>query len=358
MNTRNLLPYLILLLIVPVGRSDGQDTAPPVELQPPTNALALDHYSLALRMGFNIKADFRTGFGPSSPIAAPGIHQVDRTYDDGFNKVDVTHNAGGYTAYWSYQAASQYDPNANTITMHSASGTVAESRYEDPHLGLEATYNRELGRRPNLRWGFEAAFNYLLVGIHEPGVRPATGTITSDTYAVPQGYPVPPPGYPGDYFASAGDPLLFDTPAGRGLSALTATSTGERNFKADVFGWRLGPYLDLPLADTISLHFSGGLAVALVTSDFEFNEAVTYLEPGSAADYRTVLAHGSSTHDDFLAGGYVSGLASLSLSKNWDVFGGVQFQSLGHYTHQDGNSQARLDLSESMFVVIGATYTF
>ncbi len=357
MKKRFCLPSLILLVVLPVGPANGQEAVPSTSLQPP-KAESPDHYSVGLRLGFNIKADFKTGFGPGQPIPAPGIHRVDRTYDDGFNKVDVTGNAGGYTAYWNYQYNSQYDPDASTITMHSASGAAPDSRADDPHLGMELIYSRELGKHRDLHWGFEVAFNYLSVGLNGAGALSAGGTITSDAYAIPGGYPPPPAGYPGDYFASAGDPLLYDTPASRSVTALSARVAGTRDFDADVFGWRLGPYLELPVANTVAIHFSAGLSLALVSSDFSFNETLTYLEPGSATDQVTFPIHDSSSHTDFLAGGYASGTASLSLSKHWGAFGGVQFQSLGHYTHSDGASQARLDLSQSVFLILGATCTF
>ena len=362
MNKTLLATFLISFATFSAWQSGGQEASMPLQLQSPQRP-SPDRYGASFRMGFNITANFKTGFGSSNPGPATGGGQ-DRTYDDGYNKVDSSGNAFGYTRYWGYDHdgnqpgfASQYDPNNGTITMNSASGSVSSTgRDGDPQPGFELTYNRELGRNKNCRWGFEAAFNYMNVGIHDAQSLTANGTLISDTFQLPPleggGFVAPPPApySHGPDLSPSGNPVLGDLPS-RNTSALAASITGFRDFDANVFAWRLGPYAEIPLGSKASLFLSGGLALGAVASEFNFNELIL---TGTG----TVPATGSSSHADFLVGGYIGGALDVALSKKCSVFGGVQFQSAGSYTHREGNSQARLNLSESLFVTLGLGFSF
>ena len=332
-------------------------------LEPPlpttTNRWAMD-----FRMAFNVTASFQTKFGPSTPIAPPGVSGVDRNYDDGYNRVDDI-GGGGYTHYWGYDDASQYDAANHTLTMHSASGTAgSEQGSEALQFGVELTYNRELGRRGKYRWGVETAINYMNVSIHDDQAAPVRGTLLTDTYQLPPsvngGYVIPPPApYHGTYEAPpSGSPTIYDTPSNRATSALNATSSGHRDFDADVIGWRLGPYLEFPVATNFSVSLSGGFSLVGVVCDYRFRETVTYNNPGSTLDGLQVPFRGSGSHAGLLAGGYVGGGISVVLEKGWSAFGGAQFQYAGSYTHREGVGSAKLDLGKSIFVSLGATYSF
>ena len=67
---------------------------------------------------------------------------------------------------------------------------------------------------------------------------------------------------------------------------------------------------------------------------------------------------GSGKHDGFLWGGYVAANVSWDVKDRWSVVGGVQYQNLGVYRHNFGARQAEVDLSNSIFVTIGASRRF
>ncbi len=67
---------------------------------------------------------------------------------------------------------------------------------------------------------------------------------------------------------------------------------------------------------------------------------------------------GSGSHNDMLVGGYVASSVSYKLNKNWDAFGGVQFQKVGKYSQSINGRTAVLNLDKAIFVVVGATYSF
>jgi hypothetical protein len=59
-----------------------------------------------------------------------------------------------------------------------------------------------------------------------------------------------------------------------------ARVTGQRDFNADMFGVRLGPYIEIPLdkKNRFNVNFSGGLAMAVVSGEFRYRESTTIQE--------------------------------------------------------------------------------
>ena len=107
----------------------------------------------------------------------------------------------------------------------------------------------------------------------------------------------------------------------------------------------------------MALQFSGGLAWAAIRSDFSYRETVTFDE-GIGTGTATRTNSGSGSESDFLVGAYASALFNYSLSEKWGLFAGAQFQYLGHYTHREANREARLDLTQSVFVNVGISLSF
>jgi hypothetical protein len=67
---------------------------------------------------------------------------------------------------------------------------------------------------------------------------------------------------------------------------------------------------------------------------------------------------GSGSHSGWLPGGYVAGNISVALSDSWALVAGAQFEDVGHYTQNLNGKQATLDLSKSIFVTVGLSYSF
>src|SRR5262245_52058507 len=63
-----------------------------------------NRFGIGYMTGFNFKAQFK-GIGRFAPAADPGPDtgsQEDRFYDDGYNRLDSSGNAGAMTWYWGY----------------------------------------------------------------------------------------------------------------------------------------------------------------------------------------------------------------------------------------------------------------
>src|SRR5438876_7100721 len=142
------------------GQTIDDQPSPRIELRK-TN---LDQFRVSCRLGFNISAHLESSGGSTAtptllgrpiPESVTGI-----TYRDGYVGRDVSGNAGGLTWYWGYANNNQYVGD-NILLSYDRSGTLAQDFKNDPQVGLEAGYSRQLGERNGQKWGIEAAFSYL-----------------------------------------------------------------------------------------------------------------------------------------------------------------------------------------------------
>lgn len=312
MTYSNALRPFVAISVLTASVAAAQDA-------PPTK----NRFGVGYRSGFNITGAFkRLGGLAAQTDPGPPSGRADRRYDDGYVLTDSGENPG-LTWNWGYENASQV-PGDDTIQFHSssASGTGASRDNDDsPQHGLELTYNRYIGRiGERASWGFEAAFAYNNVTISDS--RPVSFAVTriTDTYAL-NGVVPPEPPYNGTF--SGPGPLISDSPS-RTVETIAngAQVTGERAFEGDVFGFRVGPYIEVPLdqARKWNVSFSGGLAMAAIKSEFRYRESTTTPDAG------TVNSSGSGRENDLMPGAYVGSNISYAINDGWSVFAGATWQ--------------------------------
>jgi hypothetical protein len=305
-----------------------------------------NHFGLDLRMGFNIRAKFMNA-GTPAPAAPSAGSAVDRKYNDGFVNVDSSHNAGAQTWNWGYQNASQVA--GDTLLMHSASmSTVTtDGRNDDPNLGFEASFVRDLGHESWGRWGVKLAFGYTAMDFHSSDPMSANAQLITDTYQL---HGVKPPVAP--YSGSFGGPgaVIGSSPT-RSVSASDVAITGNRSLDATLYDLRLGPTLDLDIVKGLSLEVGGGLAVGIVDSTFAFSETTTTSAGSSLSS--------ASVHDTGVQiGAYAEAGLAYRLCTVASVFAGAQFQYLGDFNQNVAGRSVQLDLSQSVFVILGLQFHF
>jgi hypothetical protein len=346
---------LVLLATPPVlAQSPSPDAVSSVNLDLPP-APSPNRIGLSYRMGFNAPVSFKHLGGFPAQSVARNTPDGDRyNYDNGYVLTDSSGNAMGYTRYWGYDSASQV--SGDTIVMQrssSAATASSDDHYDSPMPGFELTYNRELIHKKSWRGGLEGAFGYTYMSVHDAGTQPANVTRVNDSYAF-QGTPgeIPPAPYTGGY--SRPGSLINASPTSSTTDVLqnAASITGSRDFSANLFSFRLGPYVEFPLSKSIAFTLSGGFALMCVNSELSYNETVTIPDVGS------VEHRASGTGTGLLPGGYVAGAFSVALSDAWAVVAGAQFESVGRYTQTLNGEQATLDLSKSIFVTLGLFYSF
>lgn len=322
---------------------------------------SLNRFTLGARLQFNISAKFENvgGFpAQNDPGPSTGIG-LNHNYDDGYVRRD-SEASTGFTWYWGYRDAAQAH-GTEYVEMHSSSAAAVGSSREfadAPQLGFEVAWLRELGRTPGgLSWGFKLAFNYTDISISDN--RPIGTPVQrlSDKYSL-GGFTAPgDPSLPGWQYQGAYDipgMVIDDVPYARTSDTIPngALTAGSRSISADVFGWKLGPWLELPLTKRLSLHGGAGVALAVESSTFRFNETT------SIAGVGMVNQRGSGSATEAIVGAYAEIGLQFSLTQHWGLFVSGEFQNLDSFSQTVGGHKATLDLGETYSVLTGLSFSF
>lgn len=292
---------------------------------------------LSYRMGFNMPLKIKN---IAALAFANNPSVTGKSYQDGFVGTDDTGNAGGLTTFWGYGSGAYVPADNSVLVLHnSTSGALGSDVDNAPYHGMELNFDHEFGRHASWRWGIEGAFNWMDVSARQKVAAP-DGVLGADAF--PLGYAPPSSPYTGPFNAVPFSPLL-------GTTATRVPVSVASSFDANFYGFRLGPYLDLPLSRHLLLTFSAGLAVTIVDGRYGYIES----NPMQGV---TSLARASST--DVLPGVFVSAQATVRLAKQVNVFAGLQFQSADSYQITAGSKQAEMDLSRSLYFSAGVSYSF
>jgi len=328
------------------------------EQAPPSR---LNKIGLSYRMGMNITVDFQDlgGLQLSDPGPATGS-AYNRNYDNGYNRVDSSGNAGGLTWYWGYQNDLSHQGSTFTLQSESTPATATSGKYEDyPQSGVELTYGRELRRGKRWRLGAEGGFGCNAISIKDEQTVKYFVNRTSDSFAL--GSVIPPLAPYMGTFEGPG-PLISSslTPDNRSVAVLSeaATIIGTRKVESDLFTLRLGPYLEVPLGRKFAATLNGGLILAVADTKFSFSETVLISDPLYSINLTSARRSGSDWETDFLVGGYAGANLSYAVSDRVGVFAGAMFQSAGQSLNAAKGKKSVLDLGKSVIVSIGATYSF
>lgn len=358
MNQKNWMLPLAGTLLVAAATARAAEPAPQLErvYLDSTNRL-----TASLRFGLNISGKFKNA-------GAAGVNNQrtpngDRyNYDDGYVLTDNSGNAGNQTWYWGYNNSSQVGASgADTIDFHrsTASGIPGASTGDDsPYVGCEVTYDYELGvqdyggKNHPLRYGIEAAVNFMPINFNSGGTYNSSATTQTDTYGYTTGTTPPGAPYQGNY---NGPGFLLNSQRLNSSVVTTpgATVDAHQSFDSNLWGFRLGPYLESPLTEKLSLHASGGLAVGILDASASWKETITLPSGGG-----TSTTHGGGSDTDVLWGYYIGADLVYRFNDRWGLDVGVQYQDLGTYSHNFGGRVAELDLSRSLFVQAGISYSF
>ena len=336
-----------------------------------------NRFGLSYRASFNVTAQFKNvgnvGKNPRGAGRDPGPAEgdtVDRFYDDGYNRVDISGNKDGLTWFWAYKNPSQIV--GDTVVMHSRTATPINSKTtdDDPQHGFELTYNRELGvcEKTGWRWGLEGAFGWTDIDIHDG--RPLAGGVKEiadafDSGDVDESHNILPEGRttPLPYSENGGPPLQPGTGDGPGplISSIPtrmvssfangSVVVGSRKFDANLWTYRLGPYIDMPIDDKWTFSFSAGAAVGVVDGDFSFRQGVS---TGSSTKFQS----GSSSSTDVVYGGYLSAMFRYAIDEHWGLFLGGQYLGLTCYEAKAGGQKIELDFARTANATMGVSFSF
>ena len=321
-----------------------------------------NRFSLKATFNFNVKTDFTSTSVNNSGALVPGVN---RSYDDGFVFRDISGNAGGTTWNWGYNTAGQFNPadpaapfgGARSLAFHNVTafgdGTTRSSR--DKMLpGLELAYEEVLGRfhitekrRANV--GILVSFGYLNLGQKDSGSLAGLVGLQTDKFA--PGAVLPPLAPYAGSFAAPG-PLLPDVPASRTTGLVAATGTVNNKLEGSLYGFNLGPFIELPLHDRVSLTLGGGLGVVYASTTFSFRDTVVV--PGIV----TATRSGRVSADHWLFSATAKANLYVALSEAWSWELGVGYQYAGNAQSSVQGKTSNLQLDSILSVNTGLNYAF
>jgi hypothetical protein len=358
------------LLLAPALPLLAADDTLGVKLEEPAKPTK-NRFGMSYRMGFNVEANFknigkvRTPGAGGGPGAATG-GQADRFYDDGYNRVDVSGNTDNLTWFWGYKNAGQIQ--GDTLVMHSTSARAArpDDFTDDPQHGFELTYNREIGHigKSKSTWGFEGGFGWMNIDIKDDrrlfggtrtisdafdlgGVNPNVPPQSSEYPGHAGTFEGPVPGQPGEF------PLIGSVPTRTiTINPNGSVTTGARVFEGNLFSVRVGPYVDIPIAEKWTISFSAGAVAAVVDGEFEFDQQTTV---GGSSTRQS----GDGRNSEVLFGGYASASIRYAINERWGVFVSGQYMGLADcYTASARGQEIELDFTKTVFVSAGVSFSF
>ena len=327
--------------------------------------------TVSLRYGLNINGRINGPASANFPAGSlsPRIRRTPNgdlyNYLNGYVLPDISGDAGHQSWYWGYDSSSQVNPANNTISFYRDSmaslPTVGDDSLDDSsRLGVELAYNYEIGTKDDwhhLRYGVELAVNWMPVTLNNNGGYGIARSMQTDTYSYTPG--TTPPGYgvgselpyQGTF---QGPNFVINVPAISSLSSAlpNADFLVQQHFDANLWGFRLGPYIEMPLSKHWSVHVGGGLAAGVLSGDASWHETLAIPGIGS------VTQSGGGSDTKLLWGGYIGAQAEYQINQRWGLEAGAQYQYLGLYNHNFGGADVQLDLRKSIFLHAGVSFSF
>lgn len=321
-------------------------------------------WMLNTRLRFNATSTPLSAANPGNATAAK-----DHTYDDGFNRVDSTGNSAppGATSFWGYNNPGQVfdspaDPTVgnDSIAMHATTlnaGTYLPIRTADPQPGFEIGYGRVIGFGERSSWGVEGTFGFVSFDHTDRSTGNASFTTLTDVYSLTvNGIVVTPPAapYSGPFTPQPGSPLIGDSPT-RSTAAATSTVTGSREFDANIYMFRVGPFLDYNLTDRLTVGAVAGLALIFVDGRFSYNEVVNY---PTASGNVAVPQSGTGRDNNALVGGYVGARVGYDCTPRLRIFGSANYLGATSLDQAVGDRQVHLDFGTTFQLSAGLSLAF
>ncbi len=304
-----------------------------------------NHFGLNLRTGFNIETKF----------SEPPIN-------GGFVKPDSS-GSESTTWNWGYNAPSVVvgAPGSQTLELNNT-GSGSEHSSENPNVGYDFNYIRDLGHEDWGQWGIKFGIGYSPIDVHDGNAINAVGTSTDYSLG---SITAPQAPYKGTYGGPG--PIIESTPTGASSGLIPIP--GNHNVDAALFDLRLGPAINVPISKRFSVQVSGGLALGVLDSHFTFTDSgaaapvVTPPPPPVESDHRNIVSSssgvsGGNTRTGILPGAYVEVGFAYRMTRSASLYTGAQFEYLGDFQQSASGRSADIELGGTIFYELGLQFHF
>jgi hypothetical protein len=304
------------------------------------------HFRIGAVVGMNISANFSR----SGTFTISGNNPASGIFDDGYVRMDNTGDAGGQTAYWGYNSASQLNGSALTMRAASSFSTTGGGKEDGGAFpGFEMAYGDNLWYWKHARVGWELGLGFLPINITENSTLPASVNQLSYTFNT-GGIVVPGAPYQG---LPTGGPFesTISTNFSSSASSANGIVSGTQSLDVMLYTLRLGPTFYWDLTEHVSLSLSAGPAVGIVSGDYKYGEIIT-------AGGVSALNSGRISGTDLVYGGYVNATVLCHVVDNGDIYAGVQFMPMSNATISGGGRMGRLNLGGALYFSVGINWPF
>lgn len=307
---------------------------------------------VAARFSLNVSASLKNlPIAPNAPL----------DYDDGFVRPDISGNTGGLTWNWGYQSASQLTdalPGGSlslNYVVSSPRDLTTQSLDSDLAAGFEIGYGRQLGlisigRDRSIVWGAQAGFGSLDVNLDGTSLITGSAARVTDEYNL--GGMIPPVAPYAGTFEGPG-PLLPSAFASSVTNYPSATSSQTAQLDAMVLGFKLGPFIEVPVHKRLSIQAGAGVAVMDVLAELTCHESLGI--DGMSAPLKYYYNY---EHDEWVFGFYANVGLGWAINDTLTVFVGAQYMGIDDVTVQGGGREATLELSGSVEIIAGIRASF
>ena len=312
-------------------------------------SLSKNRVRISARFGFDVSGEIKN-LPPAGGVAG--------SYDDGYVHPDISGGAGGKTWNWGYANASQVVGDTihfDRVENSPRDGTT-DSLSKTPTPGFEILYGRELTRlrlsqNRSAVIGAEVGFGTMDYNLSGGSVMNGSVTQTTDIYNL-NGITPPLAPYSGNY--SGPGPLLNLSPTSSSSTQLAASSSISERVRSLVYGFKLGPYAEVPIYKRLSLELGAGVAAVIADTELSYTETVTVPAGVNTMLLRSTTIH----HSDCLFGFYGTGSLAYEVGTDIRIFVGGQYQHLGNASVTDGSKEATLKLGGTLEAVVGVSIGF
>lgn len=306
----------------------------------------------------------------TSPGPAPGAPatladgQVNRDYDDGFNRVTEGGNPalgpGGtpITSFFGYQNnLAQVGPGGvgPGLSLHSVQlngGDYSRSLNNQPFPGLEFfyRYDWQAGQKWSLSWELAAAYHWF--NWEQRGAPNSTANLLTDVFAL-NGVALPTTTYTGPPAPIPFIPQIGSTPT-RTEATVAASVAGKRQLQMHALQLRVAPALNWEPTPQWQIGVQAGLALGVGYSQLSYAEQITVADPTAPV----ISQSGRTTDAHFWAGLFSALRVNRRLGEHWDAHVEVRHVLTDPLTHNAPTRSGEMRLSEGLGVGAGVSYRF